>query len=86
MKLFILEHCPHCRRARQWIKELYEENPQYQSIPLEIIDEEKEVSLANSYDYYYVPSLFDGTTKLHEGVASKEKIRMIFDDYLRRNQ
>lgn len=86
MKLFYLEHCPHCIRARKWIQELYEENPAYQEIPIEMIDEAKEVELADSYDYYYVPCLFDGETKLHEGVMSKEIIRQIFDTYLRRGK
>lgn len=85
MKLFILENCPHCRRARDWMKELCEENPIYKDIPIELIDEAKEVELADSYDYYYVPCFFDGEKKLHEGVASKQIIKDIFDDYLRRN-
>lgn len=84
MKLFILQDCPHCIRARNWIQELYQENPQYQEIPLEIIDEAVEVELANSYDYYYVPSIFDGDQKKHEGVASKQIIKDIFDEYLGR--
>lgn len=85
MKLFVLENCPHCIRTKQWIKELYEENEVYQNIPLEMINEAKEVELANTYDYYYVPCFFDGNIKLHEGVASKNIIKNIFDDYLRRN-
>lgn len=84
MKLFILEHCPHCRNARTWISELYQEYPQYRDIPLEVIDEEKESDIAEAYDYYYVPCFFDGKQKLHEGVASKEIIQNIFDNYLRR--
>ena len=84
MKLFILEHCPHCRNARTWISELYQENPQYRDIPLEVIDEEKESDIADAYDYYYVPCFFDGKQKLHEGVASKDIIQNIFDNYLRR--
>lgn len=85
MKLFILEHCPHCQRARKWIQELCEENPQYRNVPIELIDEAKEVELADSYDYYLVPTFFDGDKKLHEGVASKTIIQNIFDDYIRRN-
>lgn len=84
MKLFILENCPHCIRAINWIKELCEEYPKYRDIPIELIDEAKDDKLANSYDYYYVPCFFEGNVKLHEGVASKEIIRNIFDDYLRR--
>ena len=30
-----------------------------------------------------MPALFDGNIKLHEGVASKEGIRKIFDKYLK---
>ena len=83
MKMFILEHCPHCNNARKWIKELQEENSQYQQIEVTLIDEEKQVDLANSYDYYYVPAIFDGNNKLHEGVASKEKIEDIFETLLK---
>lgn len=79
MKVFILENCPHCNNARKWLKELYQENPQYQSIEIELIDEQKQADLANRYDYYYVPSIFDGDTKLHEGVATKEKLKEILD-------
>ena len=74
MKLFILENCPHCRNARRWIKELQDENPEYNQIEIELIDDQ--------YDYYYVPALFDGNTKLHEGVASKDGLKKIFDQYL----
>ena len=38
MKLFILENCPHCRNARRWIKELQDENPEYNQIEIELID------------------------------------------------
>lgn len=79
MKMFILEHCPHCNNARRWIQELREENPNYASIEIEYIDEQVQVDLADSYDYYYVPAIFDGNNKLHEGVATKEKIKAIFD-------
>lgn len=82
MKLFILENCPHCIRARKWIEELCQEDEKYKAIPLEIIDEAKDVEQANEYDYYYVPTFYDGHNKVHEGVASKEKIKKIFDNYL----
>lgn len=85
MKLFYLEGCPHCRRARQWMEELYQENPEYKSIPMEMIEESQQVELANSYDYYYVPCYFEGHRKLHEGVASKEIIKTLFDNYLKEN-
>lgn len=85
MKLFYLENCPHCKRARSWMEELYQENSAYRQIPIEMIEESQQAELADSYDYYYVPCFFDGDQKLHEGVASKEIIRSLFDNYLRGN-
>ncbi|WP_050638029.1 glutaredoxin family protein [Candidatus Stoquefichus sp. SB1] len=85
MKLFYLENCPHCKRARAWMEELYQENSAYRQIPIEMIEESQQAELADSYDYYYVPCFFDGDQKLHEGVASKEIIRSLFDNYLRGN-
>ena len=64
MKLFYLENCPHCQRARNWMQELYVENPIYKEILIEMIEESREVELADSYDYYYVPCFFDGDQKL----------------------
>lgn len=84
MKLFYLENCPHCKRARAWLEELFTENPEYRNVPIDMIEESKQVELANSYDYYYVPCIFDGHQKLHEGVASKEILKDILDNYLRR--
>lgn len=83
MKLFILENCPHCKRALNWMKELQEENEAYKRIEIEIIDEAKHPEIADTYDYYYVPAYFIGSTKVHEGVVFKEKIKKIFDDALK---
>ena len=55
---------------------------QNNQIEIELIDEQINSELADQYDYYYVPALFDGNTKLHEGVASKDGLKKIFDQYL----
>lgn len=81
--LFILKNCPYCKEALKWMDELRSENPEYAKIDVKIIDEREEEALANSYDYYYVPTYFCGDVKLHEGAATKEKIRQVFDEYLR---
>lgn len=82
MRVFILENCPYCKRARDYIKQLKEEDERYQKIDIEYIDEAKEEELANSYDYYYVPSFFDGDKKLHEGAINKGEVKQLFDEYL----
>ncbi len=82
MRVFILENCPYCKRAINYINRLKAENKQYQNIDIEYIDEVKESELADSYDYYYVPSFFDGNRKLHEGAIKEEQVKKIFDEYL----
>ena len=82
MILFYLENCPYCKQARKWMQELYNENPRYQEIPIEMIEESEQSEVADAYDYYYVPRFFEGKKKLHDGAATKEVIQKIFDDYL----
>ena len=74
---FYLRSCPHCRRADGIIEELTAENPQFASIPITKIEESENAEIANSYDYCYVPCLWIGKDKLHEGVPTKEQIRKV---------
>ena len=68
MKLteFVLAGCPYCRQAAELLSELRAENPAYAAIEVEIIDESEQPELAERYDYYRVPSFFDGAQKLYE--------------------
>ena len=76
---FKMRFCPHCNRADKWMKKVFKEHPEYKDVPLKIIDENKEYELANSYDYYFVPTYYIDGEKLHEGVASKEIIEKVFE-------
>lgn len=82
MIVFILPYCPHCKRARGYIEELKKEDDKYSNIDFDFIDESIEVDLANRFDYYYVPSFFDGDKKLHEGTINKEQLKKMLDKYL----
>ncbi len=42
VKMMVLENCPYCRKAFQYIDELKQENMKYQTIEIEVIDEVKE--------------------------------------------
>lgn len=86
MRVFILKHCPHCKRAIDYINSLMHEDNKYRKINIEYIDEAVEVELADSYDYYYVPSFFDGNRKLHEGTISKQEVKRLLDEYLEDNE
>jgi glutaredoxin len=78
IKMFMMATCPHCRRALELMEEIYAESPEYKEIKLEKIDENKDPDYAAKFDYYYVPTFYVGTEKLHEGVPSKEAIERVF--------
>ena len=66
IKIFYLTGCPYCDAARRAVAELLQENPAYGAMTLRWIEENEERALADSYDYYRVPSLFYGEDKLYE--------------------
>ena len=66
LTMFYLEDCGYCAKARQALDELFRENPAYAEIPLTRIEESREPELADTYDYYAVPSFFIGKDKLFE--------------------
>ena len=84
LTMFIIDSCPYCRKALGWMDELRGENDAYKALEVEMIDENLNPDIANSYDYHYVPTFFLGDEKLHEGAASLEKIRYVFDFALER--
>ena len=77
--MFIIGACPYCKAAFKWMDELYAKNPAYKNLEIEVIDENVHPEISNQYDYYYVPTYFVNGEKLHEGVASLEKIQRVFD-------
>ena len=86
--IFYLTSCPFCKNARKAIAELIEEKPAYAELSLRWIEESEEPAIADSYDYYSVPSLFYGREKLYEAHFThnydkiKESIRAAFDKVL----
>lgn len=78
LTMFYFPECPHCQRAFRWHEELFREHPEYRQVPLRLVDEHKESALADSYDYWYVPSYFLGKEKLGEGVKEKGVIEAAF--------
>ncbi len=77
--MMILEDCPYCRRALDYMEELKEEYPEYRDIPVQIADENKEKKLADSLDYYYVPTYYVDGKKVHEGAADKRQVKAVLD-------
>jgi len=77
--MFTMASCPYCQRAQQWMSELCAENPAYRAIPVEFIDEVINPGLANQYDYYYVPTYYVDGEKVHEGAATREIIKSVYE-------
>ena len=83
LTLFILRDCPFCKKALKYINELKEEHPEFKTIELDIIDEQEQKTLADSYDYYYVPTFYLGKKKLHEGGIYKNEVEELFQSVLK---
>ena len=81
--MFTMESCPYCREALRFIEELYKRDKRYRDIPIEKIDEIKHPEIANKYDYYYVPTFYVGERKAHEGAASLQAVKRVFDEALK---
>ena len=77
--MFTMKSCPYCRAALGCMEELFAENPGYRALEIENIDEVVHPDIAKRYDYYYVPSYYVENQKLHEGAASLEIIRQVFN-------
>ena len=75
---FYLKNCPFCRQADQMIQELVAQETKFSAVPINKIEEREQADLANQYDYYFVPCLYIGKTKMMEGVPTLEKIREVF--------
>ena len=86
--LFYLSDCPYCRNARKALEELKKENPAYGEIEIDWIEESEQPELAGKYDYYYVPTFYDGDKKLYEAKPSesyavcKENVKAVLDAVL----
>ncbi|MDY3918051.1 MAG: thioredoxin family protein [Candidatus Limivivens sp.] len=81
--MMILEDCPYCHQAFRMMEELKKEHPEYEQVEIRVADEEKEKELADSLDYYYVPTYFVDGVKLHEGVPTREKVQAVYEAALR---
>ena len=88
IEIFYLPGCPYCKSARTAIEELTAENPAYAALPLRWINEQTERALADSRDYYYVPTFYHNGEKLYEcsprddRAAIKAHIKAVFDKAL----
>lgn len=77
--MMYLKNCPYCKQAMKWMEELFDENPSYKDIDITYIEESEQPQIADSLDYWYVPTYFVDGIKLHEGAATKDKIKAVLE-------
>ena len=88
LTMFYLSDCGYCDRAFRALDELYAEKPDYREIPIKKIEESEFPDIADRYDYYAVPSFFDGEEKLFEARLFmsyeniKDSVREVLDHAL----
>jgi thioredoxin 1 len=77
--MFVTSWCPYCKKALVMMQELQSENSAFANIEINVVDEELEPDKSKNFDYYYVPTYYIGTEKIHEGAASKDIISRVFN-------
>ena len=82
-RMFTMASCPYCQKARRWMDELMAENPAYRALSIDIVDEVEQPEYAEQFDYYYVPTYYVDGKKVHEGAATKQIVRRVFDAALK---
>lgn len=86
VKMFYMQGCPYCRAAMQALADLKKEKPGYAQIPIELIDENEKPAIADSYDYYYVPTVYVDEKKSFEANRQdtydtlKKKLKTALDE------
>ena len=76
IQLFYLEHCPHCVKARNDLKELLKDE-RFCGLDIEMIEESVQKDVADQYDYYYVPCFYVNGIKVKEGALLKKDVEEV---------
>ena len=77
VKLFYLQNCPFCKKAFRYIEEAKAKHAKLADLEIELIEESEQAEVANSYDYYYVPTFYVDEQKVHEGGIFAEEVEQI---------
>ena len=86
--MFHINECKYCDFARRAITELREENPEYNKVEIEMINENEHPEIIDNYDYWSVPSLYIGKEKIFEAAlfmpyeTVRDGVRLAFDKAL----
>lgn len=73
--------CPYCIEMFHYLDELKRQD-KYKDIIIKVVDEVKESSIANKFDYFFVPAIYFKEKRIHEGKIGPHSLREILDKYL----
>lgn len=77
VKLFYLKTCPFLQEALRYIDEAKAAHPELADVAIEMIEESEQPAVADSYDYYYVPTFYVNGVKVHEGGIYPDEVERI---------
>ena len=75
--LFYQPRCPFCKKALRYIDEARAAHPELAAVGIEMIEESEQSDLADTFDYYYVPTFYVDGVKVHEGGIYAEEVEKI---------
>ena len=82
IEMYYLKACPFCKKAFGFMDELKKENPEYNKIEIELVEEEEQKERADALDYYFVPTYYIEGKKIHEGIINKDGVKTVLDKAL----
>ena len=77
VKLFYLKDCPFCRKALRYIEEAKAAHPELAAVSIELIEESEQPEVADTFDYYYVPTFYVGGRNVHEGGIFPDEVEAL---------
>ena len=75
--LFYQPRCPFCKKALRYIEEVKAAHPELAAVGIEMIEESEQPDVADTFDYYYVPTFYVDGVKVHEGGIYPEEVEKI---------
>lgn len=83
VKLFYLKNCPFCKKALTYIEEACTNEPALRAVEIELIEESEQAALAETFDYYYVPTFYVDGEKVHEGGIYPDEVKAVLHKALK---
>lgn len=77
VKLFYLKNCPYCKKALAYIEDCKAVDSALQAVEIELIEESEQPAVADTFDYYYVPTFYVDGQKVHEGGIWPDEVKAV---------